>query len=718
MIWLISYPRSGNTFFRNVLFEVYGIKSSTFHVNEGRELDKEWDKFPVIKTHELPYLVPEDLLGRAVVYIVRDGRDSVVSSAHHTLDLGKSEKSFDEVLEEIILARNDSYFGGWSKNVLQWIPKSSIVIRFEDLIKDPIACCERLRPYLDLPEPDLDKLPSFEDLKFGLPKYGGGGGGRRIPEALKRKRVQISFRRGKVGGWKDDMSEKSLALFWNHHGETMRRLGYMMDGEIKEPHPILESVLCEKLTGRKAVPTHRKILVEASKLLETGNDGVKRYQLELLKEFQNIEEEVLSFDLLLEGRCFPLKRSNLYQLNKQIEREIELEKAQMSLEDRVDLMPYEQNLLRLKQQIREKVPVGLYKSGAIIYRSLPFRKGLDAIRNHVFKKKIKAKLEAAIEEDEEEEYTTDVNSEHYSIPLPKEQILYDLIHIPLPQHAHWFRKWPIPKVVTIHDLTHVSHHEFHTGLNLLNCKYGFNSIRKDPDTSCVAISESTRQDLIDLDPKLPERSCVIYESASAAFKKIRDDEESALLRSKYELPHKPYLLCLSTIEPRKNIPNTINAFVKMMEDNPDLDCALFVCGKHGWMSEKLIEEAKIKSENIILTGFIDDEDLPRLYNDARALCYLSFYEGFGLPPVEAMRCGTPVLYGNNSSMPEVIQDGGIPLPPDDIPAIASAMKKILTDDQFYQELSFKALKRSNDFSWRKTAEEHLDLFLQHARKLE
>lgn len=714
MIWLISYPRSGNTFFRNVLFEVYGIKSSTFHVNQGRELDEKWEKFSVIKSHELPETIPEEMLSRPIVYIVRDGRDSIVSSAHHTIDLGKSEKTFDEVIEEVILARDGSYFGGWSKNVNDWVNRASVIIRFEDLIADPIGACEKLRPYLDMPKPDIEKLPTFKDLRSGLPKYGAGGN-KKATEELKRKRVQIAFRRGKVGGWRDDMTDRSLSLFWNHHGETMHRLGYSWEGDIIDPHRILEEDLYKKIKGEIPAKEYgANILIESSKLLDPGNDGVKRYQLEILRELKNASERQTSFNLLFGNRVFKLKHFDIFNASSEVQKAIEYEKSQLSFEEQIEhFMPYEKRLLRFKKGLKDVLPKIVYQSAASIYRALPIRKGLAQYRNQVFELNETSEVQ---NQHFEGELPEDINSKDYSQRYEKSDSTYDLIHIPLPQHAHWFRNWPIPKIVTVHDLTHNSHTSFHTEMNLMNCEYGFKYMNTNENVSCISISESTERDLLEHNPKIQGRSRIIYESASSEFTHIRDDEESARIRKKYSLPHVPYLLCLSTIEPRKNIPNTIKAFMKMITENPDLDCALFVCGKHGWMSEELIEEAKITSKKVILTGFIDEEDLPRLYNDARALCYLSYYEGFGLPPVESMRCGTPVLYGNNSSMPEVIQDGGIALDPDDIDSISNAMKSILSDHQLYKDLSLKALMRSNHFSWRKAAEEHLDYFLSKASK--
>ena len=208
MIWLASFPRSGNTFFRNILFEVYGIKSSAYHKDEKRTLNKQYASFELVKTHLLPAHLPAEFQNKKSVYIIRDGRDCLVSIAHHRKDITEKGSPFYNNLLEAILAAEGSYFGGWSENVKQWTEKADIVIRFEDLIKNPIKEVEKLRSIFDLPNPDISKLPNFKVLKFGKPKYGGN-------TALKH------FRKGKIGGWKDDLPPELHRLFWDLNSKEM-----------------------------------------------------------------------------------------------------------------------------------------------------------------------------------------------------------------------------------------------------------------------------------------------------------------------------------------------------------------------------------------------------------------------------------------------------------------------------------------------------------------
>lgn len=225
MIWLASYPRSGNSFFRIVLEEVYGIESSIYHHDPELVLDAAYASYPMVKTHLLPDQLEPSNPDIPAIYLVRDGRDSLVSMAHHRSDLVVPGSSFDDNLRWAIKAKR-GYFGGWSRNVQAWLRRASIVIRFEDLIADPIGCIERIRPLIDLPEPALDRLPSFENLRSRGYTYGNGRHLQLTPEQRAQWRKHF-FRRGQVGSWKTEMTAEMANLFWRKHGDAMRQLNYM-----------------------------------------------------------------------------------------------------------------------------------------------------------------------------------------------------------------------------------------------------------------------------------------------------------------------------------------------------------------------------------------------------------------------------------------------------------------------------------------------------------
>ncbi len=223
MLWLASYPRSGNTFCRVVLGHVYGLESSSFH-DFGQLKNPDFLDQPVVKTHFLPNdLYPTDLSIPAV-YIVRDGRDSVVSYAHYQRDVLGQDVGFREALRRIIRASGKgygSYFSNWSQHVRLWKKRASIVLKFEDLLADPIGTVEQIRSVYPLPEPRTDQAPSFNELRSRPSTFG--------PESSVTKDAnfrQRFFRRGKVGAWRDEMTLMDRFLFQLYHGRTLRETGY------------------------------------------------------------------------------------------------------------------------------------------------------------------------------------------------------------------------------------------------------------------------------------------------------------------------------------------------------------------------------------------------------------------------------------------------------------------------------------------------------------
>ena len=225
MIWLASFPRSGNTFFRNILYDVYGISSSEYHMETTKKVRKDFDSFSVIKTHLLPHQLPKNLQDLKSVYIVRDGRDAIVSMAHHRKDIVVPGSNYYKNLTEAILARRGSFFGGWSENVEKWTKKADLVIRYEDLINDPIGQVERLQEIMQLPEPNLEKLPTFQSLKKGTAYYGSGG--KNIKNKVKKKELAHKFfRRGITGSYKDEMPKIFQLLFWLKNKKQMKANNY------------------------------------------------------------------------------------------------------------------------------------------------------------------------------------------------------------------------------------------------------------------------------------------------------------------------------------------------------------------------------------------------------------------------------------------------------------------------------------------------------------
>lgn len=243
MFVLASYPRSGNTFFRNVLYHVYGIPSKPYNPRRWHLGKADLAEYPVVKAHHLPHELPGFLRELPAVYLVRDFRDVVVSMAHkRRRKEGAAALGFTRCLVEIILAPKDTHFGGWSYNVACWQGVAKLVIRFEDLVENPIREVEKARLLMDLPIPDRERLPSFEFLKNGKGQYPVY----ESQEERKRKARQF-FRKGKVGGWREEMPLPVYALLINFHGDILKESGYDLFPEGYGYFRFLKNISCKRI---------------------------------------------------------------------------------------------------------------------------------------------------------------------------------------------------------------------------------------------------------------------------------------------------------------------------------------------------------------------------------------------------------------------------------------------------------------------------------------
>ena len=225
-----------------------------------------------------------------------------------------------------------------------------------------------------------------------------------------------------------------------------------------------------------------------------------------------------------------------------------------------------------------------------------------------------------------------------------------------------------------------------------------------------AISNSAKKDFIKNVTRInKDKVSVIPLAANKSFYLNHDSENNKVVRDKYKIPlDKKYFLSLCTIEPRKNLIFTVRNFLKFIEKNNIKDLTLVLAGGH-WkkFSPEVVSEIKKlcnSRKEIIQTGYIDEKDLATLYSNAECFVYPSLYEGFGLPPLEAMQCGTPVITSNTSSLPEVVGDAAIMIDPHDDNALIQAYERMYYDDSFRDELSKKGIERAKLFSWEKCAD--------------
>ena len=238
----------------------------------------------------------------------------------------------------------------------------------------------------------------------------------------------------------------------------------------------------------------------------------------------------------------------------------------------------------------------------------------------------------------------------------------------------------------------------------------------DEGTWVFCISEATKNDLLNYNSKVdPQKVAVIPLGASDLFFQCQDMDILQTSKTKYGIPEKPYFLSLSTLEPRKNIDSTIRAFVRMVRQENLHDINLVLVGTKGWDFDKIFDEisgCNDLKDRIIVTGYVDDQDLAAIYSGALAFVYPSFYEGFGLPPLEAMQCGIPVITSNTSSLPEVVGDAGIQVDPEDNDGLCQAMLEMLNNAAFRQQLSKRSIERARLFSWEACA----DVTINHYRR--
>jgi glycosyltransferase involved in cell wall biosynthesis len=259
-------------------------------------------------------------------------------------------------------------------------------------------------------------------------------------------------------------------------------------------------------------------------------------------------------------------------------------------------------------------------------------------------------------------------------------------------------------ITTFHDLSFERYPHFFPLKTRLWHKYFVNPRKISRITrKMIAISESTKKDLEEIYQVKSEHIQVIPHGISHDFKVMEEsDPKLAEIRKKYGLPKK-FLFFLGNIEPRKNISSIIEAYKSVVSKNPKLsEYHLVLAGNISPLCKDLIE-----SENIKTCGYIKREDRPYVYNLASLFVFPSFFEGFGLPILEAMACGAPVISSNNSSIPEVAGDASVLIDPNRPCEIADALNAVLTDENLYNKLKTRGIARSKKFSWKKCAEETL-----------
>ena len=232
----------------------------------------------------------------------------------------------------------------------------------------------------------------------------------------------------------------------------------------------------------------------------------------------------------------------------------------------------------------------------------------------------------------------------------------------------------------------------------------------------VTNSLCTKRDYCEYTGLDSRRAFVTLLAAEPYFRPV-DEVSQNTMRKKLQLPAGRYLLSLCTLEPRKNLVHVIRCFLKMITENGDAfsDVNLVLAGAKGWNYDAIfseVEGAQAMQARILFTGRVSDDDIAALYSSAAGFIYLSLYEGFGLPPLEAMQCGTPVITSNTSSLPEVVGEAALTIDPTDEAALIQAMHSILNDREQNSRLRRQGIERAREFSWKRFMDETVAAFRQ------
>jgi len=298
----------------------------------------------------------------------------------------------------------------------------------------------------------------------------------------------------------------------------------------------------------------------------------------------------------------------------------------------------------------------------------------------------------------------------FGLPFPVERLVgpCDLFHSPD------FALPPLDKakgVVTIHDLSFLRFPEYaDPGLR----NYLKRAVPRSVDRAgrVLADSENTKSDLIELLHVPAEKISVVPAGVEPRFRPVRDTVKLNEVRERYALPQW-FILAVGTIEPRKNLTRLVSAYAQLRRQT-GLPHALVIAGKEGWLFQGIHEQVSREglSEHVQFPGFITDEDLPALYTLADLLAFPSLYEGFGLPPLEAMACGTPVVVSNNSSLPEAVGAAALLVDAEDIEALADAMARVLGNANLRVRLADLGRAQAARFTWTEAAHKLLLAYQQ------
>jgi glycosyltransferase involved in cell wall biosynthesis len=292
-----------------------------------------------------------------------------------------------------------------------------------------------------------------------------------------------------------------------------------------------------------------------------------------------------------------------------------------------------------------------------------------------------------------------------SVPIDTRRLGIDVFHgtnFMVPRFA------TVPTVATVHDLTAQLFPSTHTIYNRFVQRIVPFTLGR---CKCIITgSQNTKRDIISHFQIDEGKITVIPYGVSDAFEKRQDRAYLGEIRKKLGLPSR-YILYVGTLEPRKNLPFLINAFARLKKEE-HLDHRLVLAGARGWRYRQIfrtIEERNLVKD-VLTLGYVRQEDLPGLYTMADLFVYPSLYEGFGLPPLEAMACGVPVITSNSSSLPEVVGNAAMTFDPRDSRGLVEKMRTLMGDEELRRSYIEQGSIRARQFTWERTARETLKVY--------
>lgn len=296
----------------------------------------------------------------------------------------------------------------------------------------------------------------------------------------------------------------------------------------------------------------------------------------------------------------------------------------------------------------------------------------------------------------------------FAIPAAVRRYRSDVLHVSYVAPP----KAACQTVVTVHDLSYLVYPDsVSVRTRIILTTLVPLSVRR--AARVIAVSDHTKRDLVARYRLPPDRIAVIYEAASPAFHRLPAGAPQPLPRGVAE----PFILAVGNLEPRKNLVRLIDAFAELARDSLT-SAQLVIVGRARARAKDVFDSAQANAlkSRVVFTGFITDAELNLLYNRAALFVYPSLYEGFGLPPIEAMSCGCPVVASNASALPEVLGDAAILVDPLSVPAIAQAMREVLTSPELARTLADKGLRHAARFSWQKAAAQTREVYADALRQ--